>query len=83
MTVGSSLTQIVPERQVKNANRARRWISVVYKYVFLSIRVLIYLLILVSIEQLVFLLTIDKSVTLIICITNISYLLYQLVSMEV
>ena len=71
MTVGSSLTQIVPERQVKNANRARRWIWVVYEYVFLSIRVLIYLLILVSIEQLVFLLTIDKSATLIIYVTII------------
>ena len=66
MTVGSSLTQIVPERQVKNANRAKRWIWVVYKYVFLSIKVLFYLLILVSIEQLIFLLTIDKSLTLII-----------------
>ena len=69
MTVGSTWTQIVPERQVKNANRAKRWIWVVYKYVFLSIRVLIYLLIFVSIEQLVFLWTIDKSVTLIIYIT--------------
>ena len=66
MTVGSSLTQIVPERQVKNANRAERWIWVVYKYAFLSIKVFIYLLILVSIEQLIFLLTIDKSVTLVI-----------------
>ena len=66
MTVGSSLTQIVPERQVKNANRTERWIWVVYKYAFLSIKVFIYLLILVSIEQLIFLLTIDKSVTLVI-----------------
>lgn len=66
MTVGSSLTQIVPERQVKNANRAERWIWVVCKYAFLGIKVFIYLLILVSIEQLIFLLTIDKSVTLVI-----------------
>lgn len=84
MTVGSSLTQIVPERQVKNANRAKRWIWVVCKYAFLSMKVLIYLLILVSIEQLIFLLTIDKSVTLIIykTIYHICFT-YLSVSMEV
>ena len=63
MTVGSSLTQIAPERQAKNASGAKNKIWVVYKYVVLNRRVFEFLLL--NIKKLVFPLILDKSVTLV------------------